>query len=89
MIAINDSFWLNSLAYVLLITKFRDHPSYTDLIDLFHLVRATKRTHTRTRTHTQSTHTSHTHTHTHTQHIHTHTHTHTHTHAHTHTQSTS
>ena len=38
MIAINDSFWLNSLAYVLLITKFRDHPCYTDLIDLFHLV---------------------------------------------------
>lgn len=38
MIAVNDSFWLNSLAYILLITKFRDHACYTDLIDLFHLV---------------------------------------------------
>ena len=39
MIAVNDSFWLNSLAYVLLIAKFRDHGCFTDLIDLFHLVR--------------------------------------------------
>ena len=38
MIAVNDSFWLNSLAYMLLIAKFRDHVCYTDLIDLFHLV---------------------------------------------------
>ena len=38
MIAVNDSFWLNSLAYILLIAKFQDHACYTDLIDLFHLV---------------------------------------------------
>ena len=40
MIAINDSFWLASLAYVLIIGKFRNHACYTELMDLFHLVRA-------------------------------------------------
>ena len=38
MIAINDSFWLNSLTYALIISKFRDHPCYIELIDLFHQV---------------------------------------------------
>ena len=38
MIAVNDSFWLISSAYVLLNSEFRHHPCYIELIELFHMV---------------------------------------------------
>ena len=38
MIALNDSFWLISSAYVLLNVTFRQHPCYIEMIELFHLV---------------------------------------------------
>ncbi|KAG6833026.1 hypothetical protein H0H87_012285 [Tephrocybe sp. NHM501043] len=36
MVAINDSFMLNSAIYHLLRTHFRSHPRYIDIVDLFH-----------------------------------------------------
>lgn len=38
MIAINDSFMLESAIYILLKKHFRQHPAYVDLIELFHEV---------------------------------------------------
>lgn len=38
MIAINDAFMLESSIYVLLKRYFRQHPSYVDLLELFHEV---------------------------------------------------
>ena len=38
MIAVNDSFWLITSAYILLNAEFRHHPCYIELIELFHLV---------------------------------------------------
>ena len=36
MIAINDSFMLESSIYILLKKHFRSHPAYVDLLELFH-----------------------------------------------------
>ena len=38
MMAVNDSLWLISSAYILLTAKFRHHPCYVKQIELFHLV---------------------------------------------------
>jgi farnesyl diphosphate synthase len=38
MIAINDSFMLESSIYIILKKQFRSHPAYIDLVELFHEV---------------------------------------------------
>ena len=38
MMAVNDSSWLISSAYDLLNNEFHDHPCYTDIMNLLHMV---------------------------------------------------
>lgn len=38
MMAVNDSSWLISLANDLLNDEFRNHPCYTDIVGLLHMV---------------------------------------------------